>query len=390
MSPPVATETAKFAISSSQIQASKVETTKDGRLVISKENRETSKFPEYLPQWDSSLKFPHPDFFEHHEPGARADPSFPNLFPKSNEVVKQITPKFGSEVRGIQISDLNDAGKDELALLVAQRGVVVFRDQNWAQKGPGFITEFGRHFGRLHIHQTSGAPEGFPELHVTYRKPDTEEFARYNTKTNYVQWHSDVSYELQPPGTTFFAVLEGPDAGGDTAFADTVEAYRRLSPEFQKRLECLHVLHSAVLQAQNSLAQGGTPRRSASEHIHPLVRVHPATKEKALYVNAGFGRRIVELKEEESDYLLNFLFNHINSAHDLQLRAKWEPNTVVVWDNRRTVHTAIIDWDTPVLRHAVRVTPQAERPTDSLEELNKPKREFGDGNFSKIPENYKQ
>ncbi|KAM9925498.1 hypothetical protein OXX59_003827 [Metschnikowia pulcherrima] len=356
---------ARYAIASTQIQASRVEFNEDGILVISGENTKDSKFPEYLPQWDKSQKYPHPDFFEHDDPGLRADPAFPNLSPGLGEKFSKITPKVGSEVRGVQISDLTNAGKDELALLVAQRGVVVFRDQDWARKGPEFITEYGRYFGKLHIHQTSGAPEGFPELHVTYRKPEDDEgFKKHITKNNYVQWHSDVSYELQPPGTTFFAVLEGPDAGGDTAFADTVEAYRRLSPEFQRRLEGLHVLHSALRQANDSSSKGGIPRRELAEHIHPLVRIHPVTKEKALFVNKPFTKRI--------------------SSHDLQLRAKWEPNTVVVWDNRRTVHTAIIDWDTPISRHAVRVTPQAERPTDSLEDLNKPKPELGDGKFSAL------
>ncbi|KAM9905373.1 hypothetical protein OXX69_007202 [Metschnikowia pulcherrima] len=376
---------ARYAIASTQIQASRVEFNEDGILVISGENTKDSKFPEYLPQWDKSQKYPHPDFFEHDDPGLRADPAFPNLSPGLGEKFSKITPKVGSEVRGVQISDLTNAGKDELALLVAQRGVVVFRDQDWARKGPEFITEYGRYFGKLHIHQTSGAPEGFPELHVTYRKPEDDEgFKKHITKNNYVQWHSDVSYELQPPGTTFFAVLEGPDAGGDTAFADTVEAYRRLSPEFQRRLEGLHVLHSALRQANDSSSKGGIPRRELAEHIHPLVRIHPVTKEKALFVNKPFTKRIVELKEEESDYLLEFLNKHVESSHDLQLRAKWEPNTVVVWDNRRTVHTAIIDWDTPISRHAVRVTPQAERPTDSLEDLNKPKPELGDGKFSAL------
>ncbi|KAM9904396.1 hypothetical protein OXX79_002782 [Metschnikowia pulcherrima] len=336
---------ARYAIASTQIQASRVDFNEDGILVISGENIKNSKFPQYLPQWDKSQ----------------------------------------NEVRGVQISDLTNAGKDELALLVAQRGVVVFRDQDWARKGPEFITEYGRYFGKLHIHQTSGAPKGFPELHITYRKPEDDEgFKKHITKNNYVQWHSDVSYELQPPGTTFFAVLEGPDAGGDTAFADTVEAYRRLSPEFQRRLEGLHVLHSALRQANDSSSKGGLPRRELAEHIHPLVRIHPVTEEKALFVNRPFTKRIVELKEEESDYLLEFLNRHVESSHDLQLRAKWEPNTVVVWDNRRTVHTAIIDWDTPISRHAVRVTPQAERPTDSLEDLNKPKPELGDGKFSAL------
>ncbi|KAF8002601.1 hypothetical protein HF325_003566 [Metschnikowia pulcherrima] len=274
----------------------------EGVFIVNREGAKESQFPEYLPSWDPKQKFPRVKFFEHQDPGLRADPSFPNLFPRKGEQIIRITPKLGS-------------------------------------------VEFERTFAQ---------------------------------KTNNVGWHSDISYELQPPGTTFFAVLEGPEAGGDTIFADTVEAYKRLSPEFQKRLEGLHVLHSSYTQSRNSVAQGGIERRKPAEHIHPLIRIHPVTKEKAIYVNRPFTKRIVELKDEESEHLLNFLYKHIESAHDLQLRAKWEPNTVVVWDNRRTVHSAIVDWDAPVSRHAVRVTPQAERPTALLEQLNRPNPEFGD------------
>lgn len=346
----------------------------DGTYIVSRASAATAKFPELLPTWDPKQKFAPLEFFEHHDPGTLADRSLKHLFPENgNQSVKKITPKFGTEVHGVQLSQLDNAGKDELSLFVAQRGVVVFRDQDWATKGPEFITNYARHFGRLHIHPTSGAPKDFPELHVTYRRPDPQEFERtFSHSTRNVDWHSDVSYELQPPGTTFFAVLEGPDAGGDTVFADTLEAYKRLSPEFQKRLEGLHALHSSVNQAQNSAGHGGIQRREPLEHIHPLVRVHPATGEKVLYVNKPFTRRIVELKHQESEYLLKFLYDHIELAHDLQLRASWEPNTVVVWDNRRTVHSAIIDWEEPVTRHAVRVTPQAERPVADLKDLNLP------------------
>lgn len=352
----------------------------DGTFVINKESAAALNHPEYLPSWDPTQKFAPLKFYKHEEPGARADKNLPNLFPEGKDFqLKKITPKLGSQVTGIQLSDLTPEGKDELALFVAQRGVVVFRDQDWAHKGPKYITDYTRHFGRLHIHPTSGAPKGFPELHITYRRPDPQEFERtFAHKNNNVGWHSDVSYELQPPGTTFFAVLDGPEAGGDTIFADTVEAYNRLSPEFQKRLEGLHALHSSVKQASNSSGYGGIQRRDPVEHIHPLIRVHPATGQKAIYVNKPFTRRIVELKQEESDYLLNFLYNHIESAQDLQLRASWEKDTVVVWDNRRLVHSAIIDWDAPVSRHAVRVTPQAERPVENLEDLNKPEVSLGD------------
>lgn len=357
----------------------------DGVLVINSKNRASSNYPEFLPTWDPNQKFPPLSFVPHHDPGVRANPDLKTLFPEGLKptsdayVTKRITPKFGTEVTGIQISQLDDKGKDELALFVAQRGVVVFREQDFGDKGPQFAVDYGKHFGRLHIHPTLGAPRNHPELHITYRRPDEGEFERvFANRTNNVGWHSDTSYELQPPGTTFFLVLEGPDSGGDTIFADTTEAYNRLSDEFKKRLEGLHVLHTLNDQAKDSKALGGIERRKAVSNIHPLVRVHPVTGAKSIYLNRPFSRRIVELKEEESGYLLDFLYSVIESSHDLQLRANWEPRTVVIWDNRRTVHSAIIDWDTPVSRHAFRITPQGERPVDNLDDLNKPEYDVGD------------
>lgn len=352
----------------------------DGVLTINEKNRQQSNFPDFLPTWDPKQKFKPLTFYKHIDPGSRADPSLSSLFPENSKVtLKKVTPKFGTEVRGVQISQLDDAAKDELALFVAQRGVVIFRDQDFASKGPAFAVEYGKHFGRLHIHPSSGAPRDFPELHITYRRPDKTEFERvFANRNNNVGWHSDVSYELQPPGTTFFAVLEGPESGGDTIFANTEEAYNRLSPEFQKRLAGLHVLHTSKEQASDSVAFGGIERRKPVSNIHPLIRVHPATGKKSIFLNRPFSRRILELKAEESEFLLNFLYKHIEESHDLQLRANWEPNSVVIWDNRRTVHSAIIDWDTPVSRHSFRITPQAERPVENLDDLNKQEYDVGD------------
>lgn len=352
--------------------------TKDGFLTVSELNRKNAAYPDFLPTWNPLEKYPPLEPFKHEDPGLRANPKLPNLLPKGgSQVVKRITPKLGTEITGIQLSQLDSHGKDELALLVAQRGVVVFREQDFADYGPQFAVDYGRHFGRLHIHPTSGAPRNHPELHICYRRADPNEFERvFSLRISAIQWHSDVSYELQPPGTTFFSVLDGPDAGGDTIFADTQEAYERLSPEFKKRLLNLHVLHSSGEQALNSRVQGGVERRAPVGHVHPLIRVHPVTGKKNIFLNRPFSRRIVELKEEESDYLLNFLYSHIESAHDLQLRARWEPRSVVVWDNRRLVHSAVIDWDEPVSRHAFRITPQAERPVEELAHLNLSEKEI--------------
>jgi sulfonate dioxygenase len=122
-------------------------------------------------------------------------------------------------------------------------------------------------------------------------------------------FHSDVTYEEQPPGLTTLFLYETPYTGGDTLYVSQVEAYNRLSPSFQAYLETLSVVHSGVEQANYSRAggRGGVVKREPVENVHPLVRRHPVTGDKALFVNKQFSRRIVGLKTEESDAILNFL-----------------------------------------------------------------------------------
>lgn len=325
----------------------------------------TLKHPEYAPTWTGDNKYSPLEDYEFVDKGLKSDGTFKNLFPKGvDSYTKKLTPKFGSEVRGVQLSQLSDEAKNDLARFVAERGVTVFRDQDFANLSPSEAVKYGEYFGRSHIHPTSGAPEGVPEIHLVYREKGRDDASDYFANhVSSIAWHSDVTYERQPPGTTFLALLEGPESGGDTIFADTVTAYERLSPEFQKRLKGLKVLHSGFEQAQNAKNLGGVVRRQPVQSVHPIVRTHPVTKKNALFVNPQFTRKILGLKDEESELLLNFFYNLLSSSVDLQVRASWEPNTVVVWDNRRAVHTAILDFDTTEsTRHAFRLTPQAERP----------------------------
>ena len=158
-------------------------------------------------------------------------------------------------------------------------------------------------------------------------------------------------------------------------------AYRRLSPAFRERLHGLQAVHSGHEQAESALARGSIVRRAPVSSVHPIVRTHPATGEKALFVNSQFTRSIVGYKKEESDALLKFLNDHIALSQDVQVRVKWAPGTVVVWDvciavdfctllantclqNRVTAHSALLDWDTGARRHLARITPQAEQPTE--------------------------
>ncbi|RWA05412.1 hypothetical protein EKO27_g9693 [Xylaria grammica] len=326
---------------------------------------EAAKYPHYLPTWDRSLKYPPLEPFEHYEHGKDADPSFPELLPEGTKVT-DLTPTIGTEVRGVQLSSLSDAGKDQLARFVAERKVVAFRDQDFKDLSIADALKFGGYFGRHHIHPTSGAPEGYPEVHLVHRGAgDTKSDQYFSDRVSSVAWHSDVSYEQQPPGTTFLYILDTPETGGDTLFANGVEAYNRLSPLFQERLHGLQATHSGVEQVAVAHARGSINRREPVTNVHPIVRTHPITGEKALYVNPQFTRSIVGLKREESEAILKFLYHHIAVGADFQTRVKWEEGTVVVWDNRVTQHSALLDWKNGQRRHLARITPQAERPYET-------------------------
>ncbi|EPS45132.1 hypothetical protein H072_926 [Dactylellina haptotyla CBS 200.50] len=334
------------------------------REINKKDTAPPPKYPNYLPTWNPDVKYPPLTPFEHYDHGKDADSTFPNLLKGAK--VTDLTSNIGVEIEGIQLSSLTDAGKDELALYVAQKKVVAFRNQDFADLPIQEALDYGGYFGRHHIHPTSGGPAGHPEVHLVHRSVDdtsAQDFLKEHS--NSLTWHSDVTYEKQPPGTTFLYLLDGPPTGGDTLFANMAEAYNRLSPEFRKRLHGLKAVHSAHEQATASLVRGGIVRREPVTSVHPVVREHPVTKEKAIFVNPQFTRYIVGYKKEESDFLLKFLYDHVAFGQDFQARVKWAPGTVVVWDNRVTFHSAILDWFDGHRRHLARITPQAEAPYEA-------------------------
>ncbi|ROV93221.1 hypothetical protein VMCG_08710 [Cytospora schulzeri] len=331
-----------------------------------REGFEAAKYANYLPTWDPSQTYPPLQPFEHYEHGKDADPTFPDLLGRSGTQVTDLTPSIGSEIRGVQLSKLSNAGKDQLARYVAERKVVAFCGQDFADLPIQDALDWGGYFGRHHIHPTSGSPEGYPEVHLVHRAAgDTSALSFFETRTSSVAWHSDVSYEAQPPGTTFLYILDKPETGGDTLFVDAAEAYRRLSPLMQERLHGLQAVHSGIEQVNAAVVRGSIKRREPVYNAHPIVRTHPATGEKAIYVNPQFTREIVGMKKEESDMLLKFLYDHLAYGADFQARLKWEEGTVVVWDNRVTQHSALVDWKDGGRRHLARITPQAERPFET-------------------------
>ncbi|RLN32002.1 hypothetical protein BBJ28_00015308 [Nothophytophthora sp. Chile5] len=291
--------------------------------------------PELLGEFPKTTYPPIP-VLPYSDRGLKADPTLANLL--ADATITHLEPKIGSEISGLQLHELSDKQKDELALLVAQRGVVFFRDQ---EIDIDQQLDLGRYYGPLHVHQTVAHAKGRPEVHVVENSLATsEQRAQIQRYAPLNQWHSDVSYERQPPSYTSFKVLTTPPTGGDTLWASGYEAYERLTPAFKDFVEGLTAIHSSK---------------------HPVVRTHPVTGRKGLYVNDQFTTRIKQLSAAESDAVLGILLKHIADGHEFQVRYHWTKNAVAIWDNRATVHFATYDY-LPGNRHAVRVTPHGEIP----------------------------
>ena len=166
-------------------------------------------------------------------------------------------------------------------------------------------------------------------------------------------------------------MLESPQsAGGDTLVSSSVAAFKALSPRFRKRLEGLTAIHTNNDGVSQELKNGqnAVMRRAELVQEHPVVILHPVTKEKALYVNPVYTKRIVGYDQEESDYLLRFLFDHIAKRQDLQCRVRYEAGTVLVWDQRVTNHSQTLDYPAGERRHGFRLTPLANKPIPSMVE----------------------
>ncbi|MHB1925499.1 MAG: TauD/TfdA dioxygenase family protein [Acidimicrobiales bacterium] len=260
-----------------------------------------------------------------------------------------LTKPIGTELRGVKLNQLDEAGITEIKELVAERGVLFFREQDMTLAEQ---VALGRRLGELHVHPAAGAPEGFPEVLVVHTDAKSKRTAGEG-------WHSDVSCDERPPALSMLRVETTPSVGGDTLFASMYEAYESLSEPIRQFLTPLKAVHSGDLYRNLYEAAGAEKKFPESEH--PVVRTHPVTGRKVLYVNSGFTRRIVGLGSRESRAILDMLFDHIAYSVKGQVRFRWEPNSVALWDNRCVQHHA--SWDYfPDTRHGYRVTTVGERP----------------------------
>ncbi|KAI9794429.1 MAG: hypothetical protein M1816_005499 [Peltula sp. TS41687] len=323
------------------------------------ESHENYEHDDLRPRFPDITWAPLPEI-PYEDRGLRGHPEFRNLLNAATDVF-DCTPKIGTEIHGIRLRDLTDAQKNDLARLIAVRGVVFFRDQDdfdiEAQR------ELGRSFGTLHKHATTAVPRrpGLEDVHVVFTDEKSKDQRAMFTPT--FLWHSDVTYELQPPSYTSLKLLTGPPrgGGGDTLWASQYAAYDVLSPYMQTYLESLTALHSADMQAADSRRAGRTVRREPVTTEHPLIRTHPVTGWKSLFFNPGFVIKIVGVPKAESDTIIRYLSEVIATTQEAHVRFQWRKNDVAFWDNRITNHSASYGF-APHRRHAVRVACHAERP----------------------------
>jgi taurine dioxygenase len=267
-----------------------------------------------------------------------------------------LTPTIGAEVSGVDLSQpLDAAARDAVRQALLDWKVLFFRDQD-------ITTEqhlaFAGQFGALEVHPFAPSKPGYPEvLAITH---DRDRPGRENT------WHSDVTWRIEPSLGSVLRAIEAPPVGGDTLFADMYAAYEGLSDEVKAKIEGAAAVHDFAHFRVGMRRQGKSEAEIEAFNQaypmveHPVVRTHPETKRKALYVNAAFTQSIVGLDKPDSDALLKHLYAQA-AIPEYQCRFRWEVNSIAFWDNRASQHYAASDY-WPAVRRMERVTIIGDRP----------------------------
>jgi taurine dioxygenase len=265
--------------------------------------------------------------------------------------IEPLTGYIGAEVFGLDLREpLDDQSYATVHRALMEHLVVFFRDQELT---PDQHVALGQRFGELHIHPSAPCVDGRPEL----MKIHADETSPFAEGTN---WHTDVSCDAEPPMGSLLHLTTVPTVGGDTLFASMYAAYDALSDMMKEILDPMVAVHTGEVYVGRYEQIGGAKRREYQNSEHPVIRTHPVTGRKALYVNSGFTKHIVGLKPAESDALLNFLLQHLANPQ-FQCRFKWRQNSLAFWDNRCVQHHATWDYF-PQTRSGIRVTIKGDRP----------------------------
>jgi taurine dioxygenase len=284
--------------------------------------------------------------------GPRIRHVVPDSMPYDTLTLDKLTPVIGAEINGVDLSEpLSNRQLDELHRALAENLVIFFRDQTLT---PQQHLAFGRLFGDLHVHPAAPHEEGMPELMTIYADKDSP-------RANGEGWHTDVSCDPEPPMGTILYIKRCPPKGGDTLFASMYAAYEALSERMRTYLSGLTAIHDGEHVYRGLFDDHGQAERATYPRAeHPVVRTHPVTGKKALFVNRGFTTRILGIPIDESDAILRYLYEHMENPL-FQCRFRWQPSSIAFWDNRCTQHRAMWDY-WPHTRSGNRVTVKGDKP----------------------------
>ena len=277
---------------------------------------------------------------------------------QSRIVTECILEDFGAVIHGLDLTDPTTTKIIQKA--VDTHGVIFLRDQPLSDAE--HIEAAGR-FGELGVYPLQAAAGAHEPLEFIEDGPDDPPKAD--------GWHTDVTWIEKPPVTAFLSMLEVPDRGGDTIWVDTAKAFETLSPAMQEFVLGLEVYHDiSEANRQIFLKKWGqeiidlTKERYGMGTTHPLVRTHPTTGRRSLFVAGYFMHRIIGMHEAESTALLSFLMSH-STAPERSIRWRWREHDFAIWDERRTMHRALGD-HFPRRRKVRRCTVLGERPRVAL------------------------
>lgn len=269
--------------------------------------------------------------------------------------VNPIAGALGAEVSGVHLGDLGEDAFHEVRAAFVEHQVLFFRDQEITRDQH---KAFARRFGTLQIHPFLQPlkDEGHPEFVVL----QSDEQHPYLAEA----WHSDVTFMDEPPLGSVLRCAEAPEFGGDTMWASMYAAYQALSDKMQRMLSDLVAIHNTATTFSRTGYRtdhlGGTPSREVLSAEHPVVRTHPESGRKGLFVNTTFTASIKGMKPHESLALLGFLYRHIETP-DFSCRFRWRPNSVAMWDNRCTQHRVVAD-NRLANRRMERITINGDKP----------------------------
>tara|TARA_Y200000002_G_scaffold282562_1_gene236567 strand:+ start:4633 stop:5460 length:828 start_codon:yes stop_codon:yes gene_type:complete len=247
-----------------------------------------------------------------------------------------ISGALGAEISGIDLKDSSEKNCNQINKLLLEHKVLFFRDQNILPEEQINLAKF---FGPLERHIYVKGRDEYPEIIRIIKGP--------NEKHQWGEtWHTDVSYNVKPTKVIILRSVKVPPVGGDTMFSNMEIAYETLDEKIKKVINNKRAIHSSLGAAafvEKYQEMEGNGNLDEYSNKHPIVRTHPETGNKILYVNSMYTKKIIDLEKSESDDILNRIFIH-QQRLDFTCRFKWTENAVAIWDNRSTLHQGLTDF----------------------------------------------